>query len=144
MNENHIRKLVDKYQIKIGTQIKLEANIKQYQLSQATTITSSLPEPELDDVPDDSNQINIVNESDQSVDVNAILQTTVQGRAIINMFSLNKKLNDGARSIIVESIVKHMFQNGIRMTVGVARNISEKIIQMFPTEFMVIIIIFLQ
>ncbi|XP_055906416.1 uncharacterized protein LOC129941736 [Eupeodes corollae] len=95
---------------------------------------SNLMENEIEGV--DSPISSDKNSTDVQIDVEQILKASFQGKSILNLYKSSQNLNVGSRTIIIDLIIKYMLQEEIRMTVGIAKQIADKIGNLFKTEYL--------
>lgn len=138
MTEKHVLHLVNKYNIKLGIQIKFENFLKTWQQSGTILKDSMLEQAGLNDVETLNKTETLFSTSkEMKLDIHKIIVNSSQGRTVLNMYKQSSTLNASARTIIVDLIINYMIQNDARMTVLNAQEISTDIIRLFPCENLV-------
>lgn len=122
MTAEDFQKLVKKYNIKLGIEIKFIHNLKKWQ----NPILETTPLPI---------QVKVIKPIvTKQLDMVEILNKTAQGALILKKYEEVQIINDATRSILVELIINHMIQIDLRMTIDVAKKILEAIVEVFPSE----------
>lgn len=75
--------------------------------------------------------------------IELILQQSVCGTEIINYYKENSTLTDSLRNKLVDKIIDYFINNDIKMQIPIAKDVAEKIVQLFPNESMVTISVIL-
>lgn len=139
MNLEHISDLSKKHNIKLGIQILLQHELLNWQISEKSTVVFSCSESEenVQQGKEIKSAAPLKNLGETTIDVGKILNSSSQGRVIIQKYETTNSLNEGSRRIIVDLIINSMIQTDVRMTVILALKISQDIVKIFPSEFLV-------
>lgn len=123
MKADQVHELLKKYPM--GIRLLFLYNLEIWQKSKENDLMPNCPSTS-------SNPSNT-----QTVDLGEVLKGSNTGTMIIEFFKTNNKLNDGIRSILVETIINYLITNKISMSVHLAEQLANNIVAMFPTEIKV-------
>lgn len=138
MNDNHLAILLSN--VPLGTRIKFENKVKQYQnslvqksehitVNKATTTT-------INNAEDISQKVKVTTEN-QVFQLHTILTNYAQGSFVLDYFKKHKVLNESCRNILVEIIINDLIKRETQMTFRLANLVADAITGSFPTEIKV-------
>lgn len=120
-----------KNKINIGTIIKLEKQIKLWNLKMPNTEYAFKEIPFAKSVPSNLTENNV---TDISIKLDTILQDTSAGRKLQDNYLKDPQFTDASRTVLLTLITNFFETHEKKMTSDIAKSLSEEIVQKFPSE----------
>lgn len=128
MKSKHVDKLLSSYSL--GTQIKFEYHLSTWQNTFGTSRNKI-------NVPEQSITTDCNENSIKHVDLHSVLNTTAEGKLVMDYYKQNDKLNDLIRGKLVDLIIHYLFLHNYSMSVKLAESIADQIHFIFPNKIKV-------
>jgi len=120
----------------LGIRLLFVYNLKKWQKTQENdSISTSTPPFNLQTSANQPIEHHHQNNIDNmSIHLGDVLNSSNTGIMILQYYKSNQKLNDGIKVMLVDTIINWVITKKIYMSVGLAEQLANQVVAMFPTE----------